>query len=370
MLGIAPIALGCADLKEDRARRSAAEVRLAGVPRRTPPPGAASTDEPLLRELLRAHEFRRLDSLFGAYRDSVRADVAYEPLLFHSFDAFGMPDPALRPHLDAWVAAEPSSVVPFVARASHSLGMGWAARGTAWTRDTPREQLELMAEWVERAGEDLRAARRRDSTFVPAYWLLLNAAMPYLPTDEKRRIAEEALRIDPRSLLVRERYLRSVTPRWGGSYREMRRFAEESQRFVDQNPDLVVLPGFVAWDQGRSARDHGAKLAKYREALRYGDYWLFFAARARAHYMLDDEELAIDNYNLALQYRPNDVELLVGRGLAYWYLAWKASTPEQRAEHRRLARADVARAAHINPLHEDVRDALKEHPRLAVAQDR
>lgn len=360
ILGVATFAApGCAE--KDRAPAPRRDV-AASAPRRPRPPNAANTDAPLLRELLRAHEFRRLDSLFATYRDSMRADIAYEPLLLNSFDAFGIPDPSLRPDLDAWVTAD-SSTVAHLARASHSLGMGWAARGTAWARDTPREQLREMGEWFESAIPDIQAARQRDSTFLPAYWMLQHVAMGLGLRGDKRRIVEEALRLEPRSLLVRTRYLHSVTPRWGGSHAEMRRFAEESQRYVDQNPELAALLGFVAWDEGRSTRDRQAKLRKYTEALRYGDYWMFYADRAHVLYLLDQEEEAIADYDLALAQRPNDVETLVGRALAYWYLARK--TPAQRQEYRRRAMDDFERAVQINPFDQDVRDALERYPGLA-----
>jgi hypothetical protein len=40
----------------------------------------------------------------------------------------------------------------------------------------------------------------------------------------------------------------TLTPRWGGSYKEMTAFAEESEKFLAQNPKLGLLRGYIPWD--------------------------------------------------------------------------------------------------------------------------
>jgi hypothetical protein len=316
----------------------------------------------MMRDLLRARDFKRLESLLAVYADSVRADVLKEPLLMNSFVAFAIPDPALRPHLDAWVAAQ-SSASAHTARAAHFVAMGWEARGTKYAIETRPSHFETMDEWFERGTVDIKAALKRDSTAIAAYWFLQSIAQTSALPSVQRRLLDRALRFAPGSLLLRTRYMHSLTPRWGGSHEEMRRFAEEAQQFVGVNPQLSILRGFVAWDEGYSLwldKDSEGALGKFTEALSYGEYWGFRVDRARVLHDLDREGAALVDYNRALRQRPQLAEALAGRALAYWYLAKKV--PAQREEFEHRARVDLERAAQIDPSDEYVRWVLRAYP--------
>jgi tetratricopeptide (TPR) repeat protein len=330
------------------------------------PAGAtASADQPMLRELLRARSFGRLESLLASYADSMRADIAKEPLFLNSFTAFQIPDPALRAQLDAWVAAT-GSAYAYTARAAYFVGMGFESRGTNYARKTSRSQFDGMRRAFEQAVADITAALERDSTAVAAYWLLQSVAQTSGNQAMNRRIVDRALTFAPASLLLRARHMRTLTPRWGGSHEAMRQFAEESQRFVGANPQLVVLRGFVAADEGYSlavAGDREGALRKFTEALSHGEYWDFRVERAHALYALDREEEALRDYNLVLRQRPQLAEALAGRALAYWYISDKVPA-HLAGEYERRARADLERAIQIDPSDYYVRQAVRNHPEL------
>ncbi|MCC6759441.1 MAG: tetratricopeptide repeat protein, partial [Candidatus Omnitrophica bacterium] len=46
------------------------------------------------------------------------------------------------------------------------------------------------------------------------------------------------------------RIINRLTPRWGGSYETMEEFAEDSDQYLDKNPDLKILRGFIYIDRG------------------------------------------------------------------------------------------------------------------------
>src|SRR4051812_30485022 len=77
------------------------------------PSAGAQIDRPAdilsLRRLLEGHEFVRLDSALAARRSEARRSPASESRYVYAYDAFDVADSTLRPHLDAWVAQEPSS---------------------------------------------------------------------------------------------------------------------------------------------------------------------------------------------------------------------------------------------------------------------
>src|SRR5690242_18198250 len=128
-------------------------------------PPAQSADRAAIRALLVTHEFPKLEAMYASYASSMRADITTEDNLVEMKRAFEFPDPALGPHLDAWVTTR-HSVPAYFARAAHSAAMGAHARGEKEADHTKDTQFDAMATWYERATEDIASALRIDSSAV------------------------------------------------------------------------------------------------------------------------------------------------------------------------------------------------------------
>jgi TPR repeat protein len=135
--------------------------------------------------------------------------------------------------------------------------MAWAVRGANYISDTPASQIEAMKNYLTRARPDLSASLTlTDKPYLSALYLL-NFAMLDGTAAERRQWFERGTSIDPDNSMVRLRYMFSLRPRWGGSYREMQEFLEQCER---QNvpPKLharldMLIHADLAEDAARSA---------------------------------------------------------------------------------------------------------------------
>ena len=86
---------------------------------------------PRIIEQMRHRQFDSLDTMFGELAAAVRRDVRNEVRLGDAFEAAERDEPELLAHIDAWVAARPSSAHARVARARYRLAEAWRRRGNA-----------------------------------------------------------------------------------------------------------------------------------------------------------------------------------------------------------------------------------------------
>jgi tetratricopeptide (TPR) repeat protein len=100
----------------------------------------------------------------------------------------------------------------------------------------------------------------------------------------------------------------------------MARFADESQAYIGDNPELAVLEGYVAWDTGLGLADAGKTEAAIRaetEALRRGgDYWEFYYQRGTLFSDLERSPEALRDLNRANRLMPQDAHVLHERAFA------------------------------------------------------
>ncbi len=281
-----------------------------------------------LRELLRKHDYPALASrLEPVVRAESQSSIHEYDAQYALAFADGVPD--LERHLDAWVAAEPRSHVAFAARALYNRGAGFDARGKALARDTTDGQFEQMVAQHQRAVEDCRSALALQPQFVTCHVLFVEVARMGA-TDPVEGVYRRGLEVVPWSLSLREQFLASLTPRWGGSYEAMDAFAEREIRQSLGDADYLRL-------RGRAATDRADVLLRnedYRGALRVADetiaksgptsglHWI----RGHAHEGLKDWAAARaafdDAASLSRSWYPGSqaVNGLVCRGEARWML--------------------------------------------------
>jgi len=121
----------------------------------------------------------------------------------------------------------------------------------------------------------------------------------------------------------------------------MEQFAQSSQEYVDQNPRLRGLLGYVDWDRGRGASEneqYQKAIEFYTRALESHPLSMFYGDRATAHSRAKDHESAREDLDRALQLWPQFPEHLALRAR----IAAILDDFEQ-------AEADYARAIAIDP---------------------
>jgi tetratricopeptide (TPR) repeat protein len=301
--------------------------------------------------LLRDRRFAELDAFLVDQQNRALRDFRYEFHLRAAYAAFSRGDPELESLLNDWSEQRPASVPARLARAEYYLARAWESRGTAWMRDTPRENVRGMRDFAARASADAAGALQSDPRQLMGYSILIRTTQLTGGPEESRAALRRGLRASPYSFMLRTDIVAHLEPKLGGSYGEVEFLAEEAQRYAEINPRLRALRGYVHLARG-DALERGKQrqraITEYTRALEYGDNWRALLDRAQAYFREDDYARAITDLNRAWPQRPAEPEILEWRGKTYLALAFQG-TPVQR--NLLLARAvrDLTLAQEIDP---------------------
>lgn len=283
--------------------------------RRTPEMGQ---DE--VRSLLAAHQFATLDRHFSNvqrdYVDGLISDVD----LRNAFRVFYPTDAALEPKYDAWVGQFPRSYVAHLARGIYLKRVGAARRGDAFIDGTSIAQLIGMSLAYRRAAADFHASASLDAKPILTYMHAMDISRQYGHAVENRQLLDLSVRVDPMNFIVRQKYMLSLEPRWGGSMPQMRAFLEECSRANLPDARLRQLKAVIVADQADmdyfSGR-YAPAASEYREAIQLGGETPCLVC---AGYAMATEKRyadAVQVYSQMLAANPADPYALSWRAYAY-----------------------------------------------------
>jgi tetratricopeptide (TPR) repeat protein len=272
--------------------------------------GGPSAAQPLpfqLRSQLVARDFRQLAQTLATKQAAFERSVLEEDALWEAFLSFSIPDPSLAQPLDDWVSASPDSWVPRLARAYYLQKLGFTERGNARLDRVPSPQIQAMARSLDRAETDFRAALSRNAKLSMAHEGLMGIGEYRGDRAMVEAAFQSALRIAPASFQIRAARLHSLRPAWGGSYAEMMAVAGDAQRYLEQNPRLAALPGYVAVDQSDEALragDAAKALQLVSQAISTAPHPALYSARGRLHYRDSRYAEALADFERAIELGP------------------------------------------------------------------
>lgn len=279
-------------------------------------PGSNGADLVLnIRELLAQHQFIELNHRLSSLDSAVSESIRYEETLLRAYSAFNVNDDSMESDFNQWVVATPDHYVPYLARALFHYRMGWKARGHAYASETSPDQLQGMRARFDSAKGDIHQALSLNNKPLLIYSLLVDIESTLGNDRAAKAMMHSGLGVHPLSFHIRSSYLRSLIPRWGGSYEEMSTYIQASQEKVSDNPRLQLLKGFVYADIGdmELLRDnYETAKQRYTQALNYGEYPDHYYQRAKVNYWQGD-------YDSALSDIENAIELESGRAI---YHSW------------------------------------------------
>lgn len=141
---------------------------------------------------------------------------------------------------ESWLKQAPESAYANLARGAYFNGAAWKARGGKYAEETPKEALRRMSELVEQAIPYFRKAISINPKLMPAYTGMIDLGM----MDSRPELGANAIaqgeKIDPTCVELANVRMRSLKPRWGGSYEEMLAYASRLTPYVAQRPHLAV----------------------------------------------------------------------------------------------------------------------------------
>ena len=271
--------------------------------------------------MLAADRFADLDAYFSArQRDYVEGAISDEALR-NVFRAFYATSAALEPKYVAWVEQFPKSYVAHLARGIYYKKVGQERGGDATGIDQASpEQIAAMEAAYAKALDDFHVSADLNEKPLLTYLHAMDISNSARDVEQSRQLLDLSIRIDPTNFVVRQKYLLSLEPRWGGSVGQMQAFLKECRGANLPAARLSKLEAILVEDQATVAFDehHYANAASgYLKTIDMGGEvsCLDCAAYAMAYQKQYDNAVRV--YTMILVQRPSDTATLADRAYAY-----------------------------------------------------
>ncbi|QNP40910.1 tetratricopeptide repeat protein [Lysobacter solisilvae (ex Woo and Kim 2020)] len=149
-----------------------------------------------------------------------------------------------------WLEKSPDSAFAVLARGVYFVSAAWKARGGKWASETPRESLREMSRMADQAVPLIRKAIKAEPRLMPGYVAAMDLAILDSRADLEAWAFQKGHGIDPGCTeLVRYR-MRSLEPRWGGSYEAMLAYAYELPALYPRRPQIAMYQAAPFGDRG------------------------------------------------------------------------------------------------------------------------
>ena len=299
-----------------------------------------------IRKLLVSRNFNELSRVLEGYQQATLKDIATEGVLFTTYDAFELADPKYDSILRAWVKSKPNDYQSHLALGVYYSHLGWESRGSDWASETEDKQFSSMKDFFTEAKSSYEKAKSINSKAMVVYAKLIGLAKAQSDMGDKHAIVREALKVNNKTYKVRQHYLWSIEPRWGGSFDVMQEFVDEAKQYAKHNPKLASLEGMIYGAAARNAvtmKKYSVAETLFTKALEFGENDIVLKNRGKSQYRQKDYEGAIEDLSAAIAINPEDHEYYYWRSKAYYKL-----------KDYQAAKADILKAFRLNAFDENV----------------
>jgi Domain of unknown function (DUF4034) len=219
---------------------------------------------------LRSGQFAQLDQRYNTFQEQYEQGTINDRELTLKYQAFYDTSPENEAFLNQWIAKNPTSYPARLARGIYMRKLGEAARGAAYVKDTPRENMVKLQQYLERANEDFLDSLKLSRKPIVTLLHLINSSMMRGDKQESVVWLNYANRIAPNNYGIKRRYLLTLTPRWGGSYDQMWAFLKACRDQQTSAEYLRIFESVIYLDQAKSFAEQDQReraLPLYRKAL-------------------------------------------------------------------------------------------------------
>jgi hypothetical protein len=171
--------------------------------------------------------------------------------------------------LDEWQKAHPRSYSARLIRGTYYKRAGFSARGSDVASRTPPEKFAAMRRLYALALPPLQESL----SLTEKPYLSIFHMLDMLDRPARKALLDQATSMLPSNTLVRARYMRGLTPRWGGSHEAMWAFLSEARSTGATEMGLAELEAIIHDDLGDIAIRQGdvkAAVDSFRKALDLG----------------------------------------------------------------------------------------------------
>ena len=220
--------------------------------------------------LIEKRDYDELQRLLGGYQRAFEDDPGTSPRLENAFATLHRVPRRAETALNEWVGRYPTSYVALLARGNFYQSQGLEARGTAFIKDTPEENIRAMRAYLGKARSDLERSLKMTQKPYLSHRILMSIARTSGNRKSGRMHYLEAVKLAPQSVELRLAHMTSLEPRWGGSYAEMEAFVAESRSQLKDPAAVARLAARIPADRAderQRAKDFAPALKLYDEAI-------------------------------------------------------------------------------------------------------
>lgn len=268
-----------------------------------------SPDRQQIVRLLEQRDFISLEKLLAGYIEEFDRTPHDSVSYRDAFEHVTQVDSQMAARFDEWVTQFPNSYSAHLARGGFFFEQGTRARGTQFVDKVEQEQFHGMAQFFEKAIAELNLAERLSAKPYLVYRYTMGIAMHAGDSARVRAIFDLAAKLAPRDFILRSRYLNSLTPRWGGNYRAMESFVEETRKAGLGASEISRLAAQIPADQG----DESFRTGNFRNAIQDLSKAIsadprpaWFCTRGNAYWRLNELTLAQTDFEQGLKLDPRD----------------------------------------------------------------
>lgn len=287
---------------------------------------------------IKQNRFQEVESIANRYAKKSKHNLALERYHLELFESVGKdPTNGVEDALNKWVSQSPSENA-YGARGFYRMNRGLSIRGYNSINQTSPKNIEAMRHYFNLAKLDLKKAIEINREFIPGYYALIYMETTSGSREITQEIYKQAIKISPNSFQIRNIYLHSLKPRWGGSYAEMQSYINTLDKPIQNNPLIWTLKGNLFDEMGHQARldgDDELALKLYTKALAYGDRVSFLKGMAQVNRSLKKFETALTYYKKCLIQNSREEDCIDGEKQLTQYLKeleiWKNQTNIKRS---------------------------------------
>lgn len=262
--------------------------------------------------LLVNEKFDEIEGIISALEKKYHENVLYESAYQKTYELFNAKDGAMLQFLDRWVDKK-GTYIAYGARGFFYSSSGFLVRGTDYIQNVPKENIIDMEKYHQEAIKDFKKALEINPQFSVAYTELIRIYKAYGDTVVLNQLLKSVVSVDPRIYYARTNYIDSLKPVWGGSYREMEKFIDETMKYVSLNPRLWSLKGEILAEKARFAKtknDYKTSIEMYTKALEYADRSEWLKQRGYSYLKTKQYKFALKDFDRYLVYKPYDSNIL------------------------------------------------------------
>jgi len=303
------------------------------------------------RVMLQNGEFSKLNRLLDQLQNDAYEDVTNEAQLFLAYESFEIKNADYEVLFNNWIIVTPDQYQPYLARASYYYAMSWLSRGHKYISRTSDKSVNQMYDYFKLAMKDISVVMEKNKkTTVPHYLLIGMSAMSGADK-ELQEIIDKALSLNLLSYELRARYLNFITPRWGGSLKQMASVIKAAEKYIPENSRLEALSGLGYSEAGEieALKKNYEKAEKYfSRALSLAENHDTLFERGKARNYLKKFEAAIKDLSRAIEINSEKSR--------YYY--WRARSYNGLKKYAKAA-ADIKKAYSLDPFDSYVASHMK-----------